>query len=52
MLSTKSYERAFSLGRGLMDRLKASGIDINYMDFRGGLPVACLDNDVDAEKIM
>lgn len=52
VLSTKSYERAFSLARGLIDRLKASGIDIKYMDIGGGLPVACLDKDVDAEKIM
>lgn len=52
VLSTKSYERAFSLARGLINRLKASGLDIKYMDIGGGLPVACLDKDVDAEKIM
>ena len=52
VLSTKSYERAFSLARGLIDRLKASGLDIKYMDIGGGLPVACSDKDVDAEKIM
>lgn len=28
------------------------GLDIKYMDIGGGLPVACLDKDVDAEKIM
>lgn len=52
MLSTHTYLEAILLVRELIDKAKAEGIDIKYVDIGGGLPAPALNTEVNTKQMM